>query len=346
MSATEPPDLATSIRPTTKRVLQGVIGIAAAMAIIIWGLPAVANTSWGQVWDAVSQVPWYHAVLYTVLVLAGLGCYTFVITGSLPGITHLRALIVNVCGSSVSNLLPGGGAVGLAATYAICRSWGHSLASVTAMAVVTGVWNVLARVFLPVLALLLLWLGSGSDVPRELRDAALGGSVGGLLILAVFVAVLLSPTAARRVGASIDWLLRPIRRGARTSVAQGLADLRTQISGVVRTGWLKMTFGMAGFFAVYFLLFYLILAQTHALLPLPQLFAAYAIGRLLTSIGITPGGAGVTETGTVAALVAWGADPAGATAGVVIFAIFTYLLEVPLGAIGWTVWALMPRDRL
>lgn len=72
----------------------------------------------------VSQVSWYHSLLYTVLVLAGLGCYTFVITGSLPGISHLRALLVNVCGSSVSNLLPGGGAVGLAATYAIGRSWG------------------------------------------------------------------------------------------------------------------------------------------------------------------------------------------------------------------------------
>ena len=58
--------------------------------------------------------------------LLGLWCYTFTFTGSLRGLSHSKALIVNLCGSSVSNLLPGGGAVGLAATYAICRSWGFS----------------------------------------------------------------------------------------------------------------------------------------------------------------------------------------------------------------------------
>jgi hypothetical protein len=44
--------------------------------------------------------------------LAGLWCYTFTFTGSLPGLTQSKALVVNLCGSSVSNLLPGGGAVG------------------------------------------------------------------------------------------------------------------------------------------------------------------------------------------------------------------------------------------
>ena len=78
-------------------------------------------------------------------------------------------------------------------------------------------------------------------------------------------------------------------------------------------------------------------------LPFGQLFAAYAIGRLLTAVGVTPGGLGVTETGTAAALVAWGADPASAMAGVVLFSIFTHFMEIPLGALGWIAWSLMPR---
>ena len=53
-------------------------------------------------------------------------------------------------GSSVGNLLPGGGAAGLAATYTICRSWGFSRRDISTSAIVTGVWNVLARVALPV----------------------------------------------------------------------------------------------------------------------------------------------------------------------------------------------------
>ena len=66
-------------------------------------------------------------------------------------------------------------------------------------------------------------------------------------------------------------------------------------------------------------------------------------GELLTAVGVTPGGLGVTETGTAAALVAWGADPAASMAGVVLFSIFTHFMEIPLGALGWIAWSLMPR---
>ncbi len=70
-------------------------------------------------------------------------------------------------------------------------------------------------------------------------------------------------------------------------------------------------------------------------LPLDLLFAAYAIGRLLTAVGITPGGVGVTETATTVVLVGWGADAGAATGAVVLFSIFTHLMEVPLGGLGW-----------
>ena len=66
------------------------------------------------------------AVGLLVLMLGGLWLYTFTLTGSLPGLTHGKALILNVCGSSVGNLMPAGGAAGVATTYALCRSWGFS----------------------------------------------------------------------------------------------------------------------------------------------------------------------------------------------------------------------------
>ena len=39
------------------------------------------------------------------------------------------------------------------------------------------------------------------------------------------------------------------------------------------------------------------------------------------------------------------ADPAGAAAGVFLFSIFTHLMEVPLGAVGWLAWSLSPRVK-
>jgi len=73
-------------------------------------------------------------------------------------------------------------------------------------------------------------------------------------------------------------------------------------------------------------------------------FAAYAVGRLLSTVGITPGGLGITETGTVAVLIGFGANPAAATAGVVLFSIYIHVLEIPLGAFGWLAWS-MSRKR-
>ena len=105
-----------------------------------------------------------------------------------------------------------------------------------------------------------------------------------------------------------------------------------------------MTLGLAGYFATYFVLFLLCLRITGVEMFYGQVFAAYAIGRLLTAVGVTPGGLGVTETATAAALVAWGAHPAHATAAVVVFSVYTHLMEIPLGAVGWVAWSLSPKQ--
>ena len=59
------------------------------------------------------------------------------------------------------------------------------------------------------------------------------------------------------------------------------------------------------------------------------MFAGYAFGRLLTSVVATPSGVGIAETGSAGLLVAFGGDPATSTAGVLLFSLFTYLIEIP-----------------
>ncbi|GGL35802.1 hypothetical protein GCM10012283_17760 [Phycicoccus endophyticus] len=333
--------------PTTRRqLLQFGLGSALAVVLLVWGLPHFAQTSWGAIWQVIRSVPWHHAVGFQALMLLGLFCYTFTFTGSLRGLTHTKALVVNLCGSSVSNLLPGGGAVGLAATYAICRSWGFSRRATSTSAIVTGVWNVLARIALPVVAIVVLIVG-GVTLPRALTNLAVAGSLTGLGILAAFVAVMVSERSAQWVGAALDRVVGPLvrrRRPRSTMTVEDLVrDLRARIIDVVRWRWWSMTLGMVGFFGAYYVLFVLVMRETGVAMPLNLLFAAYAIGRLLTAVGITPGGAGVTETATTVVLVGWGADPAAATAAVVLFSFVTHLMEVPLGGLGWLLWSLSPK---
>jgi uncharacterized protein (TIRG00374 family) len=72
--------------------------------------------------------------------------------------------------------------------------------------------------------------------------------------------------------------------------------------------------------------------------------AAYAVERMLTLVPITPGGVGVVETAATAVLVGFGADPVGAAAGVVLFRVFSYLIEIPLGAVVAAAWFARTRS--
>jgi uncharacterized membrane protein YbhN (UPF0104 family) len=334
------------VTPRTRQLLQFGLGVALAAVLLIWGLPHFAKTSWGEIWQVIRSIPLSHAVGFQCLMLLGLWSYTLTFTGSLPGLSHPKALVVNLCGSSVSNLLPGGGAVGLAATYAMCRSWGFSRRATSTSVIVTGVWNVLARIALPVVAIAVLYIG-GVTLPVALTQLALAGLLAGVGLIAGFAAIMASERAAQTIGSAVDGALAPLlRRHQRTrtmSVQELVRDLRARINDVVANGWLKMSLGMVGFFGAYYVLFVLIMRDTGVTLPLNLLFAAYAIGRLLTAVGITPGGVGITETATAAVLVGWGADPAGATAGIVLFSLFTHVMEIPLGALGWLLWSLSPK---
>jgi len=335
-------------RSRVRQVVQVALGLGLAVGLLVWGLPYFAKTTWAEVFTVLGSIPAATAGGLLLLLLLGLWCYTFTLTGSLHGLRHWQALIVNVAGSSVGNLLPGGGAAGLAATYTICRSWGFSRRDISTSAIVTGVWNVLARIALPVIAIVALYSGA-ENVPSALEDAALAATFSGVAIIVVFVSVLASERAALLVGQGVDKAFRPLTRRsgrARTMSVRALViDLRARINDIVRTGWLKMTLGLVGYFSVYFVLFVLCLRITNVEMFYGQVFAAYAIGRLLTAVGVTPGGLGVTETATAAALVAWGAHPANATAAVVLFSVYTHLMEIPLGALGWLAWSLSPKKE-
>src|SRR5665811_1520810 len=162
-----------------------------------------------------------------------------------------------------------------------------------------------------------------------------------------FIAALASEKLTRSFGLALGRLLRPLVRRVSPSreVAfdQLVTDQRVHIFRVVRHRWLGMTFGLIGYFAVFYVLFWQSLHVVGLRMTFSHMFAAYAVGRLLSAIGITPGGVGVTEGGAVAVLVAFGADPAQALAGTVLFSLYTHVMEVPLGLLAYLGWTLSKK---
>ena len=355
------PQAATELTSTTdtapafpksswQQILRAFIGIVLAGLILGFGVPFFAETSWREIGKHLSMIGWISGLELFGWVVLGLWLYTFTLTGSLPGLSHVKALIVNLAGSAAGNLLPGGGAAGVAATYLMLRSWGFTRAAISTSVIVSGVWNIVARLAMPLLGVAML--SSTDALPRSVRSGALTGGVLGLVIIAAFVGVVVSPNMTDRFG---RWMQARVgSRVLRWRANRGkppvdlhdvLVDQRQRLAAVTSRGWLPMSVGVVGFLGVYFVLFYHTMNVVGVDVSPGKLFAAYAFGRLLTTVGVTPGGLGITEAGTLAVLVAWGADKPAAAAGVLIFALYTHILEVPLGALGWLAWWVGPKQR-
>jgi len=336
----------TLLRPTHKQLVQAMLALPLTVVLVVWWLPRIAKTTWSAVFATLGHVGPGSVMILFGLMCLGLWSYTFTLTGSLPGLRHLRALIVNLCGSSSGNLVPGGGAAGVAVTYAALRSWGFARRAISTSIIVTGVWNILGRLALPVVALIALVV-AGGDLPAAVIRGGLIGAMVGLALLALFIAALVSERVTRLLGRTLSRILRPLHRRFSSLGGVGIVELitdqRGRIVNVIRSGWIKMTFGLVAFFGVFYLLFWQSMHVVGIRMTFSHLFAAYAVGRLLTAIGITPGGIGVTEGGAVAVLVAFGADPAQALAGIVLFSLFTHVMEVPLGAVAFLAWAVSKK---
>lgn len=292
------------------------LGLATWLVLAL--VPVVGGVAWTAVGDQLRRVGPGTALWLTVLWLAGLWAYTYVLTGSLPGLRNTQAFTLNAAGSAISNVLPFGGAAGVALTAVMASSWGHSARAITTSAIVSGLWNTLSRAALPIVALAV----QGAVV---LGDGVLVATTSATAGLLTAVAVLLRPR----------WLGRLL--GGRAT--RFLLRLHRETGRVVRDRWPQLTAAMLAYLLLQGVLLWCCLAAAGVHLEPGPAVAAFAVSRLLTLAVITPGGFGITENGTIALLVGLGTPAAPAVAGVLLFAFFTYLVEIPLGALTWLGWS-------
>ncbi|MEO3785409.1 lysylphosphatidylglycerol synthase domain-containing protein [Actinocorallia sp. B10E7] len=309
-------------------------------AVLVALMPRLVGANWSAVWHSLSGLDPGTLVLLFGLWALGLWAYTYVLTGSLPGLGHGRAFMLNAAGSAVSDLLPLGGAAGVAVTFTMARTWGFSNAAVTVSTLVSGVWNIFGRLLLPAVGIgALLLVGQAPD-----RRLAFAAGTAALLLLAV--ALLLAGSlrwewAARTLDAWLERLAgRLPRRPARLLRALGgsLLRIRELTLDVLRESWLFLTLGMTGYLLLQGVLFHACMWAVGDTLRLAETIAVFALNRALTSVVLTPGGTGVTETGTAALLVYFGLDAPAAAASVLLYSFFTFLIEIPVGGVVWAYW--------
>ncbi len=334
----EPPAQA-QWRPTGLQVALSMASLAVAALLLAVFFPKVTGAAWSESWAALAGLGFGHVVGLTAIWLIGLGIYTWVYTASLPGLRHGQALALNLTGSLVSNVLPFGGAAGVANTYALTFSWGFGGVATSLMVLVSGLANLLVRLLLPIVGLLALWFSGFplSEVGGKIAFATLG------ILTVASVALILVLTSARVagfVGAGADRLLtglvrllkrdRPVR-----SLRSDMLTLQSRATVILARKWHLIAFGMIGYYASETILFGWALHVLGSSVTWAQVIAAFALSRVLTSVVVTPSGVGISEAGTAAALIMFGVDAPVAAAGVVVLGFYTYLIEIPAGIGGW-----------
>ncbi len=331
----------------SRRILR--IAVSAALVAATFGFVLPHLASYRSVWPLIEAMTWTQALLVAIAAAGSMASCWIAICAVLPSIRLREAAAANLGSTAVANTLPAGGALAMGVSWAMLSSWGVSAADYVLYTLVSGIWNVVVRLSLPVVALLVLATASRPGA------GLVAGTVVGLVLLAATVCgfglLLRSHSVALRAD---RWLQRALaiacrlaRRSPPSGEAASLTGFRDRAAALLAArGW-RIT---AATVASQLLLWLSLLACLRGTglsqdqVPWQVSLAAFAFVRLATVLPVTPGGLGVTELGLVG-ILATGTDHRTSVqviAAVLLYRALTYLLPIPLGIAAGLAWRHAP----
>ncbi len=327
----------TFTRPMARVVLCG----GTAVALVALAVPAVSGARWDEIGATLAHVGLLQLLPLAALWLAGLWVHTPSLTAALPGLSHRRALLLNLTGSCVSNLLPLGGAAGTVVNWRMARTWGFGSSAFARWAVLTNLADTVVKVALP--GAVLGWVvASGTATSKPMVTAAVVGA-GLLLVVVLLVALAVrDERAVRRGGRVADAVASRVRwlPVAPEGYGERAAGFRRESARLVRDGWGRMLGGKVAYAALQALLLWACLRAVGAGVSPVVVASAFAVERVLSMLVLTPGAVGPVEVGMVGVLGGLGVVPVAAAAGVLLYRALVVGMEVPVGGLallGWCV---------
>ena len=318
-----------------------------ALAAAIFGFAVPHFASYRSAWASMHAMTGAQALLVAAVALASMISTWIMICSVLPSIRLREAAVVNLGSNAVANTLPAGGALAMGVSWAMLSSWGVSTAEYVLYTLVSGIWNVFARLGLPVLALLVLVTaarpGAGLVAAAAVGLALLAAMVAGLSLL--MRSESFAVRAGRALQPAVAIACRVVRRPVSFDIPGSLLGFRDRASALIAArGWRITAATAASNLTLWLVLLACLrgVGLSQAQVPWQTSLAAFAFVRLLTVLPITPGGLGITELGLIAILTAGHQDGAQVTAAVLLYRAVTYLPPIPLGAIACLTWRHAP----
>lgn len=336
----------TASRPRSVLRLLASLALLVATGCLVAGLTRLAGTSWTAVAGSLRLVSPLDLTVLAVVWAAGLWCHSWVLTAAMPGLTRRRALLLNLSGSAIADVIPFGAAAGTGVHLAMLRSWDFSVTRFASFTAISNLWNVMAKLALPTVALSVV-LAEGTIRSGGLlatAQVALGLTAG---LAAVAVAAIADARIASGLGRAADRVTRvfwsSLGSDRTTSLASTLPEIRQETAAVIRRGWPQLSAGVVSYLLMQAVLWALCLHVVGGTWSFTAMLAGFAVERLLSMLPFTPGGAGLAEAGSIAILISLGGDPVTMTAGVLLYRGFAFLLEIPVGGAGLLTWLWLQR---
>jgi uncharacterized protein (TIRG00374 family) len=311
------------------------------VAVFAGVLPRIADYS--DAWQLIGDLTGVQTALLAAVAVVNLVSYAPLWMAALPGLGFARATLADQASTAVANTVPVGFAFGVGATATMYHSFGFAAGEVTRAVALTGIWNNLVKLAMPVVAV--VGLTVTGQVPHALLVAALLGTGVLLLALLALLLALTHPAAAARLAAAAERLVgrlaRVVHRAGPSGWPQRVERFRAESLAAVRHRWPHLTAAALASHLALFLLFLVCLRVVDgsgAGVGWLPVLAVFSFTRLVTMVPITPGALGVAELSYVAGLTAVGVAGSAAAAAVLVFRFLTWFLPIPAGAVAWLLW--------
>jgi len=339
------------------RIARALISLVIVVAIFALILPKIA--SYSTVWKTLTGLKPMQVLAVSGAMVFNLFTYWWQMQAAMPGLTMWQAAVNNQTGTTISNIIPGGGVISIGVVVEMFRSWGFTGSEIGLELSVSGIWNSFLKLGLPIVALALL------AITGKATTALLVPAVVGLLVLAgsvlLFALLLWKKRFARAIGGGLGaaWsrLRGIVRKPPVTSWGEGAVKFRKATIKLVEKRWVALSLTtvlshLALFFVLLLSLRYVGVHEHEV--SWAQALAVFAFARLLSALPFTPGGLGVVELALIAGLYAAGRHHADVSlplfkaqvaAATFLFRALTYGIQIPLGGFTYLIWLRNRRWR-
>jgi len=343
-------------RPWWKQAIS--IGVTVAVLVAVFGFVLPKLADYRSIVDYIGSISRVEWVMLGTATIVFLFAYPVVLTQVMRSLRLRESFTNHMTGTAITNSVPSGGALALPVNYTMYMSWGFTPESVSAAMLAGGVWDWFGRISLPVIAVLgVALLG---DAIWWMWVVSIVGVIAVSVMVLGLVKILGKPESARGIARWMDRMgTRVFDRLKRDKpdIEAAVMQFRTELNSIVRTRMARLTgatilnhVAMAGLFT---LSIYAVGITTDEI-PIPWVVLAFALGRFLVMIPVSPGGLGLVDLGWIGLLtLGWQAtnpsvpvDHDLIAAGVLLFRGLSLLPPIPIGMASWIFWRANKSWRL